>query len=118
MNWINSTNAKEIGTLYLIFSVFAGMIGTAFSVFIRLELSSPGVQVLQEDHQLFNVIISAHAFIMIFFMDMPGMVGGFGKYKSSLSFFFNNPSSLPPSPFYLYFPSPLQAKSEWGRDKK
>jgi hypothetical protein len=44
------------------------MIGTAFSVLIRLELAAPGVQFLQGDHQLFNVIISAHAFIMIFFM--------------------------------------------------
>lgn len=44
------------------------MIGTAFSVLIRLELSAPGIQILNGDHQLFNVIITAHAFIMIFFM--------------------------------------------------
>lgn len=66
--WLSSTNAKEIGTLYLVFSVFSGMIGTAFSVLIRLELAAPGVQILQGDNQLFNVIITAHAFLMIFFM--------------------------------------------------
>ena len=68
IRWLYSTNAKDIGTLYLMFAVFAGMIGTAFSMIIRLELAGPGVQFLSGGHQLFNVIISAHSFIMIFFM--------------------------------------------------
>ena len=56
------------------------MLGTAFSVIIRMELSSPGVQYLQVNHKLYNVIITAHALLMIFFMVMPALVGGFGNY--------------------------------------
>ena len=78
--WLYSTNAKDIGTLYLIFAVFSGLLGTMFSIIIRAELSSPGVQVLQGNNQLYNTVITAHAFLMIFFMLMPALMGGFGNY--------------------------------------
>lgn len=65
--WFNSTNAKDIGSLYLIFALFSGLLGTAFSVLIRLELSGPGVQFIS-NNQLYNSIVTAHAILMIFFM--------------------------------------------------
>jgi cytochrome c oxidase subunit 1 len=77
--WFLSTNAKDIGTLYLIFALFSGLLGTAFSVIIRLELSGPGVQYIG-DNQLYNSIITAHALLMIFFMVMPALIGGFGNF--------------------------------------
>ncbi len=66
--------------IYLIFALFSGLLGTAFSVLIRLELSGPGVQYIA-DNQLYNSIITAHAILMIFFMVMPALIGGFGKIK-------------------------------------
>jgi len=61
------------------FALFSGLIGTAFSVLIRIELAGPGVQYIA-DNQLYNSIITAHAILMIFFMVMPAMIGGFGNF--------------------------------------
>lgn len=77
--WFCSTNHKDIGILYLIFAIMAGIIGGAFSVWMRAQLHHPDMG-LVKDGQLWNVIITAHGLIMVFFSVMPALIGGFGNY--------------------------------------
>ncbi len=92
--WFMSTNHKDIGTLYLIFAIIAGVIGGIFSGMMRVELAEPGIQYLDTFARWFgatnpdfnatlhtwNVLISAHGLIMVFFMVMPAIIGGFGNW--------------------------------------
>ncbi|MDC7786558.1 cytochrome c oxidase subunit I [Rhodoplanes sp. TEM] len=77
--FVYSTNHKDIGTMYLVFAMMAGVIGAVLSIGMRLELQSPGMQIFASAHT-FNVFTTAHGLIMVFFMVMPALIGGFGNW--------------------------------------
>ncbi|MFO0162186.1 MAG: cytochrome c oxidase subunit I [Alphaproteobacteria bacterium] len=77
--WFFSTNHKDIGTLYIIFSLVAAVVGIGISLLMRLELMYPGMQIFS-DGQMWNAYISAHGLIMVFFVVMPALIGGFGNW--------------------------------------
>ena len=77
--WVLSTNHKDIGTMYLVFALFAGLIGGALSIAMRLELQEPGLQFFTNP-QTYNVFVTGHGLIMVFFVVMPALIGGYGNW--------------------------------------
>src|SRR5205807_9930899 len=77
--YLYSANHKDIGTMYLVFALAAGIIGGALSIGMRMELQQPELQIFANSHA-FNVFTTAHGLIMIFFVVMPAMIGGFGNW--------------------------------------
>jgi cytochrome c oxidase subunit I len=85
IDYLFTTDHKKIGRLYLIFGFFSAIIGSIFSLIIRLQLTYPGSTLLNENYQLYNVIVTMHAIMMIFMFVMPVLIGGFGNFIVPLS---------------------------------
>jgi len=94
VRWFMSTNHKDIGILYLFAAAIFGFVSVLFTVYMRMELMSPGVQLMclegarlfpssevcTPNGHLWNVMITGHGILMMFFVVIPALFGGFGNY--------------------------------------
>lgn len=73
LRWVLTTNHKEIGSLYLIFSLTMFFVGGIFALVVRAELFQPGLQLIEPE--FFNQMTTMHGLIMVFAAVMPAFTG-------------------------------------------
>ena len=73
LRWLTTTNHKDIGTMYLSFSLLMFFVGGAMILGVRAELFQPGLQLMKPE--FFNQLIGVHALVMIFAALMPAATG-------------------------------------------
>jgi cytochrome c oxidase subunit I len=78
--WLYTTNHKRIGILYLLLGFFNGFFAVLLSMLIRVELAFPGDQIIFENYQFYNVLVTMHGVLMLFVVIVPILFGGFGNY--------------------------------------
>ena len=75
--WLTTTDHKKIGILYIINSFIFFFLAGLLALGVRLELASPGLQLVTD--QTYNELFTMHATAMIFLFVIP-MLAGFGNY--------------------------------------
>lgn len=78
--WVYTTNHKRIGIMYLVLGFFNGFFAVLLSLLIRLELSFPGDQIIFENYQFYNIVVTMHGVLMLFVVVLPILFGGFGNF--------------------------------------
>ena len=80
--WLNSTNHKDIGTIYFMIGFWAGILGTGYSIIMRIDLSNVWDWYCRATMwpEFYISLVTIHAFLIIFFMVIPIIIGGFGNW--------------------------------------
>jgi cytochrome c oxidase subunit 1 len=77
-SWLLTTDHKRIALLYLVSITVMFFLGSLFALFIRLELLTPGGDVVQAD--TYNKLFTMHGIIMIFFFLVPSIPAVLGNF--------------------------------------
>jgi cytochrome c oxidase subunit 1 len=77
-SWLLTRDHKRIAMLYLLSITFFFFIGGMFALLIRLELLTPGGDLVQSD--TYNKLFTMHGMVMVFFFLIPAVPAVLGNF--------------------------------------